>query len=177
MSAVDLKPNHSALRAGTGADMVMTFKPGSAMQPFELAMKELNGLRTKVGWFESAKYPNGTPVAYVAAIQENGYAAGGIPPRRTIGPTISAQGAAWRTLAGQGAAAAAKGAISAHDAMEGLGLQASGDVRKAIAQLTTPKLKASTLAARQARGNSSQKPLVDSSLLVDTVTHIVEGGK
>lgn len=38
----------------------------------ELAKKQL-----KVGFFAHSKYPDGTPVAYVAAIQELGYPAGG----------------------------------------------------------------------------------------------------
>ena len=36
------------------------------------AMLAINKMQTKVGWGESAKYEDGTPVAYVAAIQEYG---------------------------------------------------------------------------------------------------------
>lgn len=35
-------------------------------------LKSLDGTSAKAGWFETSKYENGTPVAYVAAIQEYG---------------------------------------------------------------------------------------------------------
>ncbi|MDL2105264.1 hypothetical protein QQJ69_19235, partial [Proteus mirabilis] len=49
---------------------------------YELARKRLS-----VGFFEHSKYPDGTPIAYVASIQELGYPAGGIPPRPFLRPT------------------------------------------------------------------------------------------
>lgn len=35
-------------------------------------LKELDGKVAKAGWFGSSKYADGTPVAYIAAVQENG---------------------------------------------------------------------------------------------------------
>lgn len=35
-------------------------------------LKALDGTSAKAGWFETSKYENGTPVAYIAAIQEYG---------------------------------------------------------------------------------------------------------
>ena len=148
--------------------------PGPEGARFELAMKQLGGLQTKVGWFASSKYPDGTPVAYVAAIQEFGYAQGGIPPRPTIRPTIEAQQGAWRNIMGQAVRGIPKGTRTAFDCMELLGLQAAGDIRASIAALTSPALKPATLAARRRRGNSSTKPLVDTRVLLPTLTHITE---
>lgn len=45
---------------------------------------ELNKKQLKIGFFEHSKYPDGTPIAYVAAIQELGY--GPIPPRPFFAP-------------------------------------------------------------------------------------------
>lgn len=141
---------------------------------FALAIKELAHLQTKVGWFESNKYPDGTPVAYVASIQEFGYAAGNIPPRAFFRPTIDAQQGAWRELIGKAVRGIPKGTRTAFQCMDLLGLQAAGDVRKAISEITTPALKQSTLAARKRRGNSSTKPLVDTRVLLPTLTHVTE---
>lgn len=47
-------------------------KPGPARKGFEMLVRGMHGVEGKVGWNETAKYPNGTPVAYVMAIQEFG---------------------------------------------------------------------------------------------------------
>lgn len=187
----------------------------------EQALKDIQRTQSRVGWFESAKYEDGTPVAYVATIQEFGYPAGGIPPRATFRPTIIEQQQAWRTLIGQAVRGMIDGKRSAYQVMELLGLQAAGDVRKAISQLTAPPLALLTLMARKARADHnktakkkynqslkygpqkpiagfkmsgkmlgqlskqmdkgppdvsgvSQKPLVDTRVLINTLTHVTE---
>lgn len=135
------------------------------------AAKELDGAECRVGWFESAKYADGTPVAYVASIQEFGH--GPIPPRPTMRPTIAEQQAAWTALAGALVKGVAEGRRSATDALELLGAQAAGDVRAKIASIQTPKLADSTIAARKRAGNSSTKPLVDERIMIATLTHQV----
>jgi len=44
-------------------------------------LAEIEALQGKVGWAESAKYPDGKPVAFIASIHEFGAASRGIPPR------------------------------------------------------------------------------------------------
>ena len=44
-----------------------------------------------------------------------------------------------------------------------------GDVQAQIAQVTTPPLDPKTIKARQRRGNSSKKPLVDTRMLLPSV--------
>lgn len=139
-----------------------------------LASKELAALALKVGWFQGSKYPDGTPVAYVAAIQEFGYAEGNIPPRPFFRPTIEAQQSNWRGLVERGVKGIPSGRRTANQVLEGLGLQAAGDVRAAIAQVTSPPLAESTKANRRSRGNSSEKPLVDTRVMLPTLTHQVE---
>lgn len=130
--------------------MHVVHKPGD-MARVKQAIKDLERTSSRVGWFESAKYENGTPVAYVATIQEFGYAAGGIPPRPFFRPTIIEQQGAWRTLIGQAVKGMIAGNRSPYQTMELLGLQGAGDVRKKISQITTPPLSLLTLMARKAR--------------------------
>lgn len=154
------------------ADVKHTPSPEAAR--FAVALKELNGLQTKVGWFESAKYPDGTPVAYVAAIQEFGYPEGGIPPRPFFRPTIEAKQAEWAAAVAVMAKRIAAGRMTAFQAIDALGGAAAGDVRKTISEVVAPELDKRTIAARKRRGNNSEKPLVDTRILLPTLTHVTE---
>jgi hypothetical protein len=49
-----------------------TTKPGPASKPLQLFIKGMGKFQSRVGWFEGNHYDNGTPVAYVAAINEYG---------------------------------------------------------------------------------------------------------
>jgi len=145
-----------------------------------------------VGWLESAKYPDGTPVAYVAAIQEYGHAP--IPARPFMRPTVTNQSQTWGAIATK----IAKTATSADQLLEVIGAKMAGDMRKAIAEVTDPPLSHLTLLARKHRqttGNKvsggrelgeiakadgdvsgvSTKPLVDTNVMFATLTHIVRG--
>lgn len=145
-----------------------------------LASKELADLQCKVGFFPSAQYADGTPVAYVAAIQEFGYAEGGIPPRPFFRPTIDAQQQAWRDLVAKAVRGIPSGKRTAKQVMEALGSLAAGDIRKTIVTLESPPLAPSTIYARQHRKNpapnSSVKPLVDTRVMYPAVQHVVETG-
>lgn len=146
---------------------------------FDYGVKALDGLQAKIGWFEAAKYADGTPVAYVASIQEFGAASEGVPPRPFMRPTVVAQSQKWRDQIGKGATRVLEGKLSAVQVMEQVAGGAAGDVRKTIAAVTTPALKQSTVDARlrkKADGKtvgSLTKPLVDSGLMLATLTHEV----
>ena len=158
--------------------------PNPELARVGLSMQELDGLRTRVGWFETNKYPakqskSGKagpvlPVAYIASIQEFGY--GPIPPRSFFRPTIAKEAPNWRALIAQASKGVVTGKRSAFQAMELLGLQAAGDVRAAIAAVSSPPLAAATIRARKARGNSSTKPLSDTRIMMQTLTHITDNG-
>jgi len=151
--------------------------PGEGSKKLQAAIDALASKRVKVGWFESSKYPDGTPVAYVAAIQELGY--GPIPPRPTLRPTAIEQKPEWSKLAARGAKAILNGA-DAGQMMETIGLKAAGDVAKAIASLSSPPLKEKTVKARMGKRadkrtvGSLTKPLVDTAILVGSLSHVVE---
>lgn len=134
-----------------------------------VALKDLDGLVGKTGYFETAKYTDGTPVAYVATVHEYGYPAGGIPARPTMRPTADAKRAEWAETMRKGAAAALNGQMTARDALERLTLRAAGDVSAAIAALQTPALKPETIARK-----GFSKPLVDTGQMLRSVTGVVE---
>ena len=146
----------------------------------EVAARELSNVQGKVGFFESAKYPDGTPVAYVAAVQEFGYSEGGIPPRPFMRTTASEQGGSWTEAFGKGAKAIARGTFTPHQVMDAVGQLAAGDIRKKISEITSPPLQPATVAARRRRykdkktTGSLTKPLVDTAVMVNSVTNVVE---
>lgn len=155
-------------------------KAGPAAKRFDDALKEIRDQQLKVGYFDT-RYPDGTPVAAVAAVQEFGSPAKNIPPRPTLRTTAAAKKAEWGALARQGAEAILAGRVTGSQVMEQLGLKASGDVAKAISSLTTPALKETTIASRRrkmadkGKTGSLTKPLVDTALMVSSVTYQVGG--
>ncbi|EBI3714160.1 hypothetical protein DPU05_14780 [Salmonella enterica subsp. enterica serovar Teddington] len=149
--------------------------PGPMAERLRVATAELQRKQAKVGWFESAKYEDGTPVAYVAAINELGPNA-----RPFMRPTIQERTQVWKAVGKQGAKRVINGEAGAGQMFEMLGLQASGDIAKTISSITTPPLSPRTIAARQAKmangktiGNLD-KPLVETGLMINSLTYIVE---
>lgn len=151
-----------------------------AGKQLKIALKNLEGKVGKVGWFEKSKYENGTPVAFVATIQEYGYAAGNIPPRPFMRPTIEKQENQWRKVAMNGAKSVLAGKATAGDVMEAIGLKAAGDIRKTISLIQTPPLSPRTIAARLRRRADKKtvglltKPLIDTGIMIGTLTNTVE---
>ena len=141
-------------------------------QPMKEALDKIvkSKLKATVGWLESSKYPNGTSVAYVATIQEFGYAPKGIPPRPFWRPTVEAQEQRWKDLF----KSMVKKKMSPRECFDAVGLKASGDIRKAISNVTTPALKPSTIANRKRRGNNNTHPLADTGVMMQTLTSVVE---
>ncbi len=151
----------------------VTRKPAPNREAIEKAIRDLGHKRLRVGFFDTAKYPDGTPVAYVATIQEFGYPQGGIPARPFMRPTIAQQQAAWRESLRKGARATLNGRLTAQQMLTQFGLAAAGDVSKTISLIDTPPLAESTIAARKSRRKSpgvSVKPLVDTGLMIGAVS-------
>lgn len=154
-----------------------------AFETLETKINELTGYQTKVGWFESAVYPNGTPVAYIATIQEFGAPSRNIPARPFMRPTVKEQSDNWKKLMFSGSKSILKGTATAQHVMDALGAKAAGDVAKTISQIWTPPLAPRTIQARARRLSSKEitpsltKPLVDTARMIDSVTHIVEDSR
>jgi len=151
----------------------------------------------KVGWFSSAKYPDGTPVAYVATIQEFGH--GKTPPRPFMRPTITGRQNSWRTLLRSQMKKLAEGK-TVRDVLTILAGKVEGDIAKGMRNVTAPPLSPVTLQLRKWRRagipigikqvawaaalvkqglndtvtGTAAKPLMDTRLMFDSITSVVE---
>jgi hypothetical protein len=130
-------------------------------------LEGLDGLEGKVGWFESAHYPGGTPVAYVATIHEFG--TGRIPARPFMRPAVADHGGEWLELIGQGVKASMMGGQSPAEVLELVMLQAAGNVGEKIQAVTSPALSPVTI-----KRKGHEKPLVDTGQMIQSVTGKVE---
>lgn len=163
----------------------MTRTAGPAAPLLKTIIEGFGDLRLRVGFFETAAYPDGTPVAYVAAIHEFGAPEQGIPPRPFMRPAAEQNGDAWSGHMAAGARAVARGAIRPDQVLEQIGALAAGNVSEAIAAVTSPPLKEATVEAKArkyadggARGPGNLgKPLVESGLLIQSPTYVVDKGE
>lgn len=153
--------------------MVIEHRPGANVD-MQNVIRELATKVVKVGYFPHSRYPDGKPIAGVAAVQEFGSVKMSIPPRPTKGPAIEKGQQKIRDGIAAATRRAFKGTQTVEQGLDQLGMVVVGDIKKEIRDLTTPELKESTLAARRRRGNTSEKPLVDSGLMLQEVTHSVE---
>lgn len=156
--------------------------PGPGREAMKRTIEGYGSRRLLVGFFETAKYEDGTPVAYVAAIHEYGSPPQGIPPRPFMRPTFEAKKAEWDEQFSAGARAVARGAITPDAVMGSMGGVAAGAISEAIAAVTSPPLKEATIRDKQrayangtagGTGNLS-KPLVRTGLLIASPTFAVE---
>lgn len=169
---------------------------GEGAKKLELIIAGIKNQQVKVGFMESAKYEDGTPAAYVAAIQEFGH--GPIPPRPFMRPTIVREQKRWKEIADK----AAKASFSTDVTLNLIGSDAAGGIKRSISDVTTPPLSPTTLRLRKLKregkkitgatvgeahryANSdgadlsgvSTKPLVFDGILIGSVTHVVEDAK
>lgn len=171
-------------------------------QGLKILIKNLDALSktsTRIGWFPDNSYPGDRPVAAVAAGNELGIPGRSIPPRPFMRPTVAAKKNEWMEKAAQLAKRVLAGKMTAFEAMDTLGGIIEEDVAATIAALTSPPLSPITLGARKYREQGkvvtgstigeiarklkagtldvsgvSTKPLVDSAIMVDTLTHQTE---
>jgi len=103
-----------------------------------------------------------------------------IPPRPFMRPTEEREHKTWLALLASGARAVVRGTKTGFEVMDSVAHKAALDIAKSITLVTSPPLKAGTIAARKrARADKKtlgllDKPLVDSGDMIDTVTHSVE---
>lgn len=117
----------------------------------QLAQRLSRGAVLKVGFFEGAKYPDGTSVAMVAAIQEFGAPGaplGPIPPRPYFRTMIRTESPGWSETFGR---ALVKYDYDVDRAMQAMGLVLQGQLKKSIADLTQPALSEVSLMLRKWR--------------------------
>jgi len=116
--------------------------------------KKLGSKQTlQVGFLPKATYPDGTSVAMVAAIQEFGAPAKGIPPRPFFRTMIAKDSPKW------GAAFASLLESNGYDAKASINKMGAGiaqRLRSSIIETTSPPLSPVTLLLRQRFGNNPQ---------------------
>ncbi|ENN86069.1 phage protein [Rhizobium freirei PRF 81] len=160
---------------------------------------EFQGKTAQAGFFPEAAYPDGTPVAYVAAIQEYGAPKVKIPPRHPMRSAVEQYRSGWRDDLARGVKAVIEGTITSDDVLEQVGGVMAADIQTSIAEVTDPPLSPITVMLRGMRRNdpslivsgktvgeaaqrvadgetnygASDKPLIDSGLLLASVTHKV----
>lgn len=130
---------------------------------------QLDSKQLKVGFIDGATYPDGTPVAMVAATNEYGRPENNQPPRPFFRNAIAEHESEWTDAIVRGVRAG----YPVDQVLEMVGPQIQGDVQESIAQLMTPPLAASTIAARKSKGNNSTKPLVDTKVMIGDVNYEV----
>lgn len=121
----------------------------NAFRDIEKQLRQLDNLEARVGWFENAKYPDGTPVAYAASIQEHGY--GPIKPRLGLRALASKLQDEWREVAIQVSKRVVDGKMDGLTAMKLIAEQVQNDVLDRITSSPGPALKPLTLAIRKKR--------------------------
>ncbi|HEY1441411.1 MAG TPA: hypothetical protein VGF65_11345 [Mycobacterium sp.] len=136
----------------------------AAKQPLDEVAKAPMAI-VKVGFLGGATYPDGTSVAMVAAVNEFGAPSRGQPPRPFFRNMIADQSPTW------GAKAAAILKTNGGDVkatLDVLGQEIQGRLIQSINTLTEPPLAASTIARK-----GFDKPLIDTSLMVKSVSYEV----
>jgi len=128
-----------------------------------------------VGFFETDKYPDGTPVSLVAAVHELGFPDKGIPSRPFMRMAYKDKKEDWNRLAGELFTQVAAGKMDWDKALNQIGLVIVGDIKQSITDNTFEPLADSTIAARARRSKShTDKPLIDTSRMLTSIKHKVD---
>ena len=110
-------------------------------------ISEISSKKTKVGWFESSVYEDGTPAAVVAMANEFGRPS--VPARSFMRTTAAEKNSEWRSDFGELIKLSISGEKTINSCYDAIGSIASGDIRKKISEITTPPLAASTIEMRK----------------------------
>jgi len=114
-----------------------------------------------IGFFETDKYPGGTPLSLVAAVHELGYPDKGIPSRPFMRTAYKDNKEDWNSLAGELFTQVAAGKMGWDNALNQIGLVIVGDIKQSITDNTFEPLAGPTIAARARRSkNHTDKPFV-----------------
>ena len=153
----------------------MKVKRVSNMDAVRKVLAAASQKEIRVGFFETATYTDGTPVAYIASIHEFGYPEGNIPPRPFMRTTEAEKKVEWgNNIAGALADAIEKKSTTVlQNNLVQVGGSAAGDIARTISKIQSPPLAESTLynrSHRTVRRTQSTKPLVDSGKLLESVT-------
>jgi len=134
----------------------------------ERVPEEFEGMVAQIGFPSGINYEDGTSVAYVAAIQEFGAPAVGIPARPFMQPTVQEKKDTWVTIIEKSLPKVALGKMSAFDVLDLVGISAAADIQTKISSIYTPPNAPATI-----RAKGSAKPLIDTGLMLASVQNAV----
>lgn len=140
---------------------------GGGFDKLRKTIEELSKHQAKTGWPEDATYEDGTKVVDVAGFHEFGNPK--LPKRSFIRVAIANNGNKWKQSFLDGIKASVSGSVSPVTVLENTALMAAGDIAKAIKAVSSPPLNKKTIDQK-----GFDKPLVDTGLLFQSVTGIVE---
>ncbi|GBK97742.1 hypothetical protein [Vibrio harveyi] len=155
-------------------------RKGVPLSELRARAEELERFKVFVGWLESARYDDGTPIAGVAAVHEYGSPIRRIPPRPYLRTAKEENRESWKKLVDFVSKQILSGNMKVEDALEMLGLKISGDIKKAIKNISSPALKQKTIANRlrkKADGKTVgnlDKPLIETAIMINSVTYEVK---
>lgn len=113
--------------------------------------KQFTGKVAQIGLPRGANYEDGTPVAYVGAIQEFGAPEVGIPPRPFFRPAVQAHAPQWAALIRHLLPRVSTGELTAAEVLDGAGAAAAADIQATIATVYSPALSPVTVLLRKWR--------------------------
>lgn len=125
-----------------------------------------NGGVLRVGFLAGATYPDGKPVAMIAAIQEYGAPGAGIPPRPFFRSMVASKGPEWPKAIADLIHA---NGYDVGAALNLAGFAIAGQLRQSIIDTNTPPLAPSTI-----RKKGFAKPLIETSHMINSIDHEVD---
>lgn len=150
---------------------------GRGIERLRKELESIKKARLEVGFFDTAVYPSGVPVAYVASVHEFGW--GPIPARPFMRPAMASNRDTWTRNFLSGFKAVVNGNVTTKQVMEQMGMKISGQIKESIQSVTSPPLQDSTIEARLSKlangGRGAQgtisKPLVATGLMLNSVDY------
>jgi phage gpG-like protein len=115
----------------------------------------------KVGFLENATYPDGTPVAMVAAIHNFGAPSRNIPARPFFSNMVARHSSEWP---GEIRAQLKSTNYDARQTMNRMGALIKGELQQSIRDTNEPPLKPATI-----RRKGFDKPLIDTGHMLNSV--------
>ena len=147
----------------------------------EILQKVEKGTEVKVGFFEGSAYPDGTPVPMVAAIQNYGAPAVGIPPRPFFSNMIKEKGPTWGDAL---AVIAKRNDYDMAKSMAEMGELIGGQLGQSIIDTNSPPLAKETILARaggskrgRVKSPTIGKPLIDTGTMINSIGYQVDDGE
>jgi hypothetical protein len=140
-------------------------------EKFEAALSEIARMlgasrQLKVGFLSTATYPNGTPVALIAAIQNFGAPRAGIPPRPFFSDMVKKKSPEWPAAIGK---LLVSQKYDAARVMQIMGEAIAGQLRQSIVDTNDPPLAPATI-----RRKGFDKPLVHTGHMLASVDYEVK---